>query len=104
MFRVHSQRHQLADAVCAAGHARPSDRPALQRRSVTAAASGGRGGGGVSSAGAGSREPLLTVDGVTKTHDGEAVLFSDVTFTVHRGDRLAVVGPNGSGARWSTCP
>ena len=26
------------------------------------------------------------------------MLFSDVTFTVHRGDRLAIVGPNGSGA------
>ena len=67
---------------------------------VRAAASGGRGGG---SGGSGGREPLLTVDGITKTHDGESILFSDVTFTVHRGDRLAIVGPNGSGAPRLAC-
>ena len=74
----------------------PCRRP--RGRSVAASAGGGSGGAG----GAGGREPLLTVEGVTKTHDGEAVLFSDVSFTVHRGDRLAVVGPNGSGVQISS--
>jgi hypothetical protein len=68
-------------------------------RSVTASAGGGSGGAGGAG---GGRDPLLTVEGVAKTHDGEAVLFSDVSFTVHRGDRLAVVGPNGSGAHTSS--
>jgi len=42
-------------------------------------------------------EPLLHVEEVSKTHDGKKQLFSNVSFTLHRGDRLAVVGPNGSG-------
>ena len=38
------------------------------------------------------------VEAMTKTHDGETILFSDVNFTVNRGDKLVIVGPNGSGA------
>ena len=44
-----------------------------------------------------SGEPLLVIDGVGKSHDGDSQLFSDVSLTVCRGDRLAVVGANGSG-------
>ena len=44
-----------------------------------------------------SGEPLLVIEGVGKTHDGDSQLFSDVSLTVCRGDRLAVVGANGSG-------
>ncbi|KAF8071337.1 yfmR [Scenedesmus sp. PABB004] len=40
---------------------------------------------------------LVVLEGVRKTHDGEKVLFSNCTFTLAAGDRLAVVGPNGAG-------
>jgi len=39
---------------------------------------------------------LCQVEGVTKSYGGDP-LFVDVTFSLHRGDRLAIVGPNGSG-------
>ena len=42
-------------------------------------------------------EPLLVLEDVIKSHDGENQLFKDVSTTVCRGDRLAVVGTNGSG-------
>lgn len=42
-------------------------------------------------------EPLLVVEGLSKTHDGQRYLFENVDFTVKRGDRLALVGPNGAG-------
>lgn len=42
-------------------------------------------------------EPLLVVEDVSKTHDGQRYLFENVYFTVNRGDRLALVGPNGAG-------
>ena len=42
-------------------------------------------------------EPLLVVEDISKTHDGQRYLFEGVSFTVNRGDRLALVGPNGAG-------
>ena len=42
-------------------------------------------------------EPLLVVEGVSKSHDGQRILFEGLDFTVARGDRLALVGPNGAG-------
>ncbi|MFE0556372.1 ABC-F family ATP-binding cassette domain-containing protein [Paenibacillus sp. NPDC058910] len=37
---------------------------------------------------------LLTVDGITKSMDGERVL-DNVSFVVNKGDKIAFVGPNG---------
>ncbi|KAL3139053.1 hypothetical protein ABBQ32_005851 [Trebouxia sp. C0010 RCD-2024] len=42
-------------------------------------------------------EPLLVVEDVSKSHDGQRYLFEGLSFTVSRGDRLALVGPNGAG-------
>lgn len=70
------------------GQAPGSRNHGSRSRSSLQAAGGGGGNGG---------EPLLTIDSMMKTHDGEAILFSDVNFTVHRGDKLVIVGPNGSG-------
>jgi ATPase subunit of ABC transporter with duplicated ATPase domains len=39
---------------------------------------------------------VLEVDGVSKSFEGETVL-KDVSFTLTRGDKLAIVGPNGIG-------
>lgn len=39
---------------------------------------------------------VLEVDGVHKSFDGQTVL-KDLSFTLQRGDKLAVVGPNGIG-------
>lgn len=69
-------------------------RPGLQIRDSRSSSSVHAAGGGGSNGG----EPLLTVESMMKTHDGEAILFTDVNFTVHRGDKLVIVGPNGSGA------
>jgi hypothetical protein len=41
---------------------------------------------------------LLIAEGLTKTHDGERMLFSNLNFTISAGDKLAIVGPNGAGA------
>ncbi|MAF12522.1 ABC transporter [Candidatus Poribacteria bacterium] len=41
-------------------------------------------------------EILCRVENLSKGYDGQT-LFSDVGFEVHRGERLAVVGPNGCG-------
>ena len=43
------------------------------------------------------RETLLTLESVGRTHDGHTQLFSNVSATLTRGERLAVVGPNGCG-------
>ena len=43
------------------------------------------------------RETLLTLENVGRTHDGHTQLFSNVSATLTRGERLAVVGPNGCG-------
>jgi ABC transport system ATP-binding/permease protein len=42
-------------------------------------------------------EPLVVVEGISKSHDGLKVLFSELTVTVHRGQRIAVIGANGCG-------
>jgi sulfate-transporting ATPase len=41
-------------------------------------------------------DDLCRVEGVAKSYGGDP-LFVDVSFSLHRGDRLAIVGPNGSG-------
>lgn len=41
-------------------------------------------------------EPLITVDHVSMGWDGRRVL-DDVSLTVHRGDFIAITGPNGGG-------
>jgi len=43
-----------------------------------------------------SGRDVLTVDGVWKSY-GDNLVLSDVGFTVQRGDRLAIIGPNGIG-------
>ncbi|KAL6746405.1 P-loop containing nucleoside triphosphate hydrolase protein [Haematococcus lacustris] len=40
---------------------------------------------------------LLIADDLGKTYDGEKQLFSSLTFSVVAGEKLAVVGPNGTG-------
>ncbi|PPF85322.1 ABC transporter ATP-binding protein [Pseudoclavibacter sp. RFBJ3] len=42
------------------------------------------------------KDVLARVSGLGKSY-GDRTLFDDVTFEVHRGDRIAVIGPNGSG-------
>lgn len=42
-------------------------------------------------------DSLITAEGVSKSHDGLRILFSELDFTLARGDRLAVIGANGSG-------
>lgn len=42
------------------------------------------------------RENLLRVEGAGKSY-GEQRLFANVSFELHQGDRLAIVGPNGCG-------
>ena len=37
------------------------------------------------------------LEDVSKTHDGDRILFKDVSFTLRAGDKLAVVGSNGAG-------
>jgi ATP-binding cassette subfamily F protein 3 len=39
---------------------------------------------------------LCQAEGISKAYDGQ-VLFRDLFFEIHRGDRIAVVGPNGCG-------
>jgi ATPase subunit of ABC transporter with duplicated ATPase domains len=39
---------------------------------------------------------MLSVSGLEKTYAGR-VLFSDVGFSIVRGDRIGLVGPNGAG-------
>lgn len=102
--------HQRSSAGCgsrdvAAAAGRKSGKPAKTK------GGGGRGGGirkeeqSVTDAvtsptratASSTKEPLLVVEGISKSHDGDTQLFKDVSFTISRGDRLAFVGPNGSG-------
>ena len=39
---------------------------------------------------------LLTVRNISKSYDGEQVL-NDISFTVEKGDKIALIGPNGIG-------
>eukprot|EP00873_Tetraselmis_striata_P019675 jgi/Tetstr1/439939/TSEL_028346.t1 len=75
--------------------ARGGGRPAMRSRGavVTRAAMAGT----RQASAPAQREVLVTADKVAKSHDGTRNLFADLSFTVGRGDRLAVVGPNGCG-------
>ena len=50
-----------------------------------------------SSAGGKRGEPLLWAVDVTKSNDGDRVQFANLSFTLEKGSRWAVVGPNGCG-------
>ena len=43
-----------------------------------------------------NKEPILKVSGITK-HFGGIQALSDVSFDVHEGEILGIIGPNGSG-------
>ncbi|KIZ04735.1 ATP-binding cassette, sub-family F, member 3 [Monoraphidium neglectum] len=48
--------------------------------------------------GAGKRgDVLLIADALSKTHDGDRMLFQNLSFSISAGDKLAIVGPNGAG-------
>ncbi|CAL8463581.1 g3115 [Coccomyxa elongata] len=53
--------------------------------------------GSAPSQGSKSAQTLLTLENVGRTHDGQTQLFKDITLTIKKGQRLAVVGPNGCG-------
>ncbi|MEU7585129.1 ABC transporter ATP-binding protein [Micromonospora sp. NPDC049230] len=42
-------------------------------------------------------EPVLTVEGVSRTYPGGVTALDDVSLTVRAGEMLAIVGPSGSG-------
>ncbi|MFG2046228.1 ABC transporter ATP-binding protein [Micromonospora sp. NPDC048935] len=44
-----------------------------------------------------SAEPVLTVEGVSRTYPGGVTALDDVSLTVRAGEMLAIVGPSGSG-------
>jgi hypothetical protein len=76
--------------TAAAGAPRPHPRAAAPRAGSVRTAAGRRG------------DVLLVAEGLSKTHDGDRMLFSSLSFTISAGDKLAIVGPNGAGAgsRW----
>ncbi|WP_325892480.1 ABC transporter ATP-binding protein [Grimontia sp. NTOU-MAR1] len=41
--------------------------------------------------------PLLIVDGLTYSYDGEKNALEDISFTIHRGELVSILGKNGSG-------
>ena len=45
----------------------------------------------------GGSSDLLVLEEVSKTHDGDRILFKDVSLTIRAGDKLAVAGANGAG-------
>eukprot|EP00892_Ulva_mutabilis_P000570 jgi/Ulvmu1/10513/UM064_0051.1 len=42
-------------------------------------------------------DTVVSVESVSKSHDGLRILFDQLTFTLKRGERLALIGANGSG-------
>ena len=42
-------------------------------------------------------DPLIVLENISKTHDGERMLFRDLSLTVQAGDKISLVGRNGSG-------
>lgn len=46
---------------------------------------------------AAATETLVSVENVSKSHDGLRILFDDLKFTLKRGERMALIGANGSG-------
>lgn len=74
--RSHQRQHLVVYAAAATAAAPPSKTSGKKRKQV---------------------EPLLVVEDISKSHDGQRFLFESLSFTVSRGDRLALVGPNGAG-------
>ncbi|KAK3256413.1 hypothetical protein CYMTET_34450 [Cymbomonas tetramitiformis] len=66
----------------------PLRHPSRHRRSIFVKAAAGAGA---------AKEVVFWAEGLEKSHDGQRTLFSDLTFTMSRGERLAVVGENGCG-------
>ncbi|KAK9917578.1 hypothetical protein WJX75_006012 [Coccomyxa subellipsoidea] len=66
-----------------------------RRRYLSVSTRAAKGGG--NSQASKSAQTLLTLENVGRTHDGQTQLFEDITLTVKKGQRLAVVGPNGCG-------
>ena len=42
-------------------------------------------------------DTVVSADNISKSHDGLKILFNDLTFSVCRGERMAIIGANGSG-------
>ena len=42
-------------------------------------------------------DTLITVEDVSKSHDGMRFLFEELSFSLARGERMAIIGANGSG-------
>lgn len=106
--RSHVCRQQSVPAAPSAAESGVAHLPAhgrLHRRGSVANSAAGRGANATVSrtstpavrADTPRGEPLLVLEELAKSHDGETNLFQDVSITVCRGDRLAVVGTNGSG-------
>lgn len=44
-------------------------------------------------------DTLITVEDVSKSHDGMRILFEELSFSLASGERMAIIGANGSGVQ-----